>query len=56
MTDPFTTYPPRQLYAQGARLSNMTVEDAVEEYLEYHPDADAHAVRAEIRERYPDAE
>lgn len=36
------------LYAAGSRFSDWTAEDAVEEYLKLHPEADEAKVRDEL--------
>jgi ribosomal 50S subunit-associated protein YjgA (DUF615 family) len=49
MADHRQDYSPATLYATGLRMvGDYTVDDAVEDYLEMHPDADAAKVREEI--------
>ncbi len=49
MTDHRQNYTPADLLTVGSRMTDRyTVDDAVEDYMAMHPEADAAAVRAEV--------
>ncbi len=49
MADHRQDYSPTKLFINGQRMvDGYTVNDAVEDYLRLHPDADEHQVRDEV--------
>lgn len=44
-----STYTVYGLLVAGSRFSDFTEDDAVERYMQLHPDADEAAVRAELK-------
>lgn len=50
MADHRQDYTPTKMYVNGRRMvGDWTVDDAVEEYMRLHPDAEREAVRAELQ-------